>query len=90
MLANITPRYNIMISWNVNSPGLNMPLRATSIMPLEVTTPTIMPTEATVRMTRIEAALEPMAELRKLTASFVTPTKRPEMARIPRITTITV
>ena len=75
MLANITPRYNIMTSWNVNSPGLNMPLRATSIMPLDVTTPTIMPTEATVRM---------------LTASFVTPTKRPEMARIPRITTITV
>ena len=67
-----------------------MPLRATSIMPLDVTTPMMMPTEATVRMTFIEAALEPMAELRKLTASFVTPTKRPEIARMPRMPTMTV
>ena len=67
-----------------------MPLRATSIMPLDVMTPMMMPTEATVRMTFIEAALEPMAELRKLTASFVTPTKRPEIARMPRMPTMTV
>ena len=67
-----------------------MPLRATSIIPLDVTTPMMMPTEATVRMTFIEAALEPMAELRKLTASFVTPTKRPEIARMPRMPTMTV
>ena len=40
-----------------------------SIMPLEVSTPTMMPTEATVRIVRIEAAFEPMAELRKLTAA---------------------
>ena len=67
-----------------------MPLRATSIMPLEVITPTMMPIEATARMIRMGAALDPMAELRKLTASFVTPTKRPETARIPRIPTIKV
>ena len=67
-----------------------MPLRATSIMPLDVTTPMMMPTDATVRIIFIEAALEPIAELRKLTASFVTPTKRPETARIPRMPTITV
>ena len=79
-----------MTSWNVKSPGLNMPLRATSIMPLDVTTPTMIPAEATSRIVRMVAALEPIAELRKLTASLVTPTKRPETARIPRITTITV
>ena len=67
-----------------------MPLRATSIMPLEVTTPMMMPTEATAKIVRIEAALEPMAEFRKFTASFVTPTKRPETAKMPRMTTITV
>ena len=67
-----------------------MPLRATSIMPLEVRTPMMMPREATVRIVFIEAAFDPMAELRKLTASFVTPTKRPETARIPRMTMMTV
>ena len=67
-----------------------MPLRATSIIPLEVMTPMRMPAVATSRMTRIEAALEPMAELRKFTASLVTPTKRPDMARIPRMPTMTV
>ena len=67
-----------------------MPLRATSIMPLEVATPIRMPTEATTRITLSEAALEPSAELRKFTASFVTPTKSPETARMPRITTMTV
>ena len=49
-----------------------------------------MPTEATVRMVFMDAALEPRAELRKFTASFVTPTKSPETARMPRMTTITV
>ncbi len=67
-----------------------MPFRATSIMPLDVTTPMMMPTEATERIVRIEAAFDPMAELRKFTASLVTPTKRPETARMPRMTTITV
>ena len=79
-----------MTSWKVKSPGLNMPLRATSIMPLEVTTPMRIPTEATERMTFMEATLEPIAEFRKLTASFVTPTKRPEMARTPRMPMMTV
>ena len=69
---------------------MNIPLRATSIMPLEVTVPNRMPIEATSRMVFMGAAFEPMAELRKLTASLETPTKRPETARIPRITTITV
>ncbi len=67
-----------------------MPLRATSIMPLDVMTPKRMPAEATSRMVRIDAALEPRAELRKFTASLVTPTKRPEMARIAKMPTMTV
>jgi hypothetical protein len=50
----------------------------------------MIPTEATVRIVFIEAAREPMAEFRKFTASFVTPTKRPETAKMPRITTMTV
>ena len=74
----------------MKSPGLNMPLRATSIMPLDVTTPSRMPTDATPRMVFMGAALEPMADVRKFTASLVTPTKRPETARMPRMTTMTV
>ena len=63
-----------MTSWNVNIEGLNIPFRATSIIPLEDMTPRSMPTDATESMTFIPATLEPMAELRKLTASLVTPT----------------
>ena len=40
------------------------------------------------RIVRREAAFEPMAELRKFTASFVTPTKRPETARNARMAMI--
>lgn len=58
-----------------------MPLRATSIIPLDVTAPTMIPTDATAMMTLTGAALEPMAELRKLAASFITPIKRPVTAR---------
>ncbi len=58
----------------VKNEGLNIPLRATSIMPLDDMTPRMMPTEATARIVRMPAAFEPMAELRKLTASLVTPT----------------
>ena len=79
-----------MTSWNVNIDGSNIPLRATSIIPLEVITPTKIPTDATARMVRIEAAREPIAELRKFTASFVTPTKRPRVAKIPISTMITI
>jgi hypothetical protein len=38
-------------------------------------------TDATAMITRTGAALEPMAELRKLAASFITPMKRPVTAR---------
>ena len=85
MLASMTDRYRIITSRNENMLGWNMPLRATSIMPLEVAAPTMMPMEATAMMIFNDAAFEAMAELRKLAASFITPMKRPVMAR----TTIT-
>ena len=90
VFANITPRYNIITSWKVNSDGSNIPLRATSIMPLEVTAPMMIPIEATNKMTFLGAAFDPIAELRKLTASFVTPTNKPATARTPRTITINV
>ena len=61
-LANITPRNSIITSENVNSAGLNTPDRATSIMPLEVRAPIMIPTEATSIITQYGAALEPRAE----------------------------
>ena len=66
--------------------GSNIPLRATSIMPLDVAAPMMMPIDATAMMTRSEAARDAMAELRKLAASFITPMNRPVIARM----TITV
>ena len=50
-LVNITARNSSMTSANVNISGWKTPLRATSIIPLEVRAPTIIPTEATVMIT---------------------------------------
>ena len=65
-------------------------VKKVTIIPLEVTTPMMMPKDATARMIFMCAAFEPIAEFRKFTASFVTPTKSPETARIPRIPTMKV
>ena len=64
-----------------------MPFLATSIIPLEKTAPMSTPNAATVRITLKGAALEPMDELRKLTASLLTPTTRSVMARTNKMTT---
>ena len=85
----ITARKIIRISLKVKSCGLKTPLRAISIIPLEKVDPASTPTLATVMMTLKLATREPMAELRKLTASLLTPTKRSttaRMARKPKIT----
>ena len=74
-----------MTSRKVKFDGSNIPLRATSIIPLDVTAPTMIPSETTVIIMRIGAAFDAMAELRKLAASFITPIKSPATA----ITTIT-
>jgi hypothetical protein len=59
-------------------------------MPLDVSVPTRIPIDATIRITRRGAAFDPIAELRKFTASLVTPTKRPETASTARMAIITV
>ena len=79
-LVSITARNSIMTSAKVNRAGWNTPLRATSIIPLEVMAPTMIPTEATVIITYRGAALDPSAEFRKFTASLATPTTSPDTA----------
>ncbi len=59
-----------------------------SIMPLLIEAPTKTPTAATVMTTLKVAALEPIAELRKLTASLLTPTDRSNTASRKRNITI--
>ena len=78
----------MMISLKVNISGLKTPLRAISIMPLEKVEPSSTPMLATTMMTLKLAMREPMAELRKLTASLLTPTKRSTAARMARNTSM--
>ena len=80
----------IMTFSKVNICGWNTPLRATSIIPFEVSTPSRMPAAATVRIIQRFATLEPSAEFKKLMASFDTPTIRSRTASMARIATITV
>lgn len=74
--VNITAKKISMMSWKVNWAGMNTPLLAISIMPLENREPMIIPRAATRIIVRRGAALEPTAEFRKLAASFETPTTR--------------
>ena len=69
---------------NVKNSGWKMPLRAICIMPLDDSVPNSTPALAIMRIVRKEAAFEPTAELRKLTASLLTPTIKSAMARITR------
>ena len=78
----------MMISLKVNISGLKTPLRAISIMPLEKVEPSSTPMLATTMMTLKLAMREPMAELRKLTASLLTPTKRSTAASMARNTSM--
>ena len=64
-----------------------MPFLATSIIPLEKEAPMRIPSAATAIIAFREAALAPMAEFRKLTASLLTPTTRSEMAKKKRTRT---
>ena len=64
-----------------------MPLRATSIMPLENVAPIKIPSAAMIMMTVAGAALDPKAEFKKLTASLLTPIIKSEKARINNIIT---
>ena len=61
-----------------------MPCRAMSIMPLLIVAPMKTPMAATIMMTLNEAVLAPTAELRKFTASLLTPTIKSKMASTKR------
>ena len=58
-----------------------------SIIPLLIAAPMNTPAEAMMMIVRNGATLVPMAELRKLTASLLTPTDRSKMASRNRKTT---
>ncbi len=76
-----TERKMIITSEKTNMLGLKIPFRATSIMPIENVAPIRIPMLATVKISHFEAAFDPIAEFRKLTASLLTPTTKSEMAR---------
>ncbi len=73
-----------MISSKLKAEGLKIPFLATSIIPLENSAPRAIPKLAKIMMFRNEMALEPIAELRKFTASLLTPTIRSPMARMEK------
>ena len=77
-----------MISLNMNSPGLKMPFRATSIIPLENTAPIKIPKLATIIIVLKEITFEPIAEFKKFTASLLTPTTKSTAAKQARATII--
>jgi hypothetical protein len=76
-----TAKKTYMMCSKVKKPGLKIPFRATSIIPLEKPAPTIIPMLAIIRMVLNEATFDPMAEFKKLTASLLTPTIRSTMAK---------
>ena len=88
MSVIITAIKMTMISEKTNISGLKMPLRATSINPLEKIAPAATPILATIIITRKLKALEPMAELRKFTASLLTPTIRSASAKTAKATSM--
>tara|TARA_S200000501_G_C20758364_1_gene714956 strand:- start:494 stop:889 length:396 start_codon:yes stop_codon:yes gene_type:complete len=77
-----------MISSNINSPGLNIPLRAISIIPLENMAPNAIPRLANIMIILKDIAFDPKAEFRKFTASLLTPTIKSAMARKTKETII--
>jgi hypothetical protein len=77
-----------MISPKKKNSGLKIPFRAISIIPLEKVAQKKIPIVATIIIVLREATLEPIEELRKLTASLLTPTIRSAMAKINRSITI--
>ncbi|GGD20159.1 hypothetical protein GCM10011368_22580 [Hyunsoonleella pacifica] len=72
----------------MNSPGLKIPFLATSIIPLEVSAPTATPKLATIMMVLNETAFDPIAELRKFTASLLTPTIKSAIAKNAKATSM--
>ena len=67
--------------------GLKMPSLAISIIPAEVNAPIKIPPVATHIMVRKDATFDPMAEFRKFTASFPTPTIKSPRAKTAKMMT---
>jgi hypothetical protein len=78
----------IMSSPKEKNSGLKIPFLATSIIPFEKAAPISTPIPAMRSIVLNGAAFEPMAELRKLTASLLTPIIRREMASMNKKPTI--
>jgi len=78
----------IMMLAKVKEPGKNIPFLATSIIPLEKVAPKSTPAAATISIMRSGATLAPIAELRKFTASLLTPTIKSDIASIKRTSTM--
>ena len=74
----------------MNIPGLKIPLRATSIIPLEVMAPKNTPILAIIIIFLIAIAFEPMAEFKKFTASLLTPTTKSTVAKIAKAINIKI
>ncbi|OFZ55703.1 MAG: hypothetical protein A2328_01455 [Bdellovibrionales bacterium RIFOXYB2_FULL_36_6] len=83
----MTDKKIIINSGMVKKDGWKIPFLATSIIPAEKVTPNKRPRLATIKITLYGAALEPMEEFKKLTASLVTPTVMSKIAN--KIKTIT-
>ena len=60
---------------------MKMPFLATSIIPLDESAPKAIPILATIIMVLNVTAFEPIAELRKFTASLLTPTTKSAIAK---------
>ena len=74
----------------MNIPGLKIPLRATSIIPLEVIAPKNTPILAIIMMFLMAIAFEPMAEFKKFTASLLTPTTKSTVAKMAKAINIKI
>ena len=86
----ITAMKMIMTSENTKLLGLNIPVLAISIMPLDEIAPNAIPILATIIIVLKETAFEPIAEFKKLTASLLTPTIKSVTAKIAKAAIINI
>ncbi len=86
--VTITAKKITITSLKLKLLGFIMPCLATSIIPDDMTAPSITPKEAMIRTVRNLATLAPIADCRKLTASLETPTNRSNTAKQSRKITI--
>ncbi len=80
----ITARKITITSWKVKFVGCITPWRATSIIPADISAPSNTPSEAIINTVLNRATLAPMAEVRKFTASLLTPTNKSNTASVSR------